>query len=111
MGDNDITFVDEEPEPISSEELKVMKWDISALIKVIEEIEKRLKMEQILDKKKQEKKTERIQPEDEEEEQSKMSAMDKLIKQQFSMLNFNRNFLAIKYAQSHPTDERNKITI
>ena len=34
---------------------------------------------------------------------------EKYIRNQFAMLNFNRNFIAIKYAQSNPSDLRNNL--
>ena len=83
------------------EDLKVLKIDLPALIKAIEEIENRVKMEQILHKNKSNKENEVFQGAEELAQKHRM--------QQFAMLNFNKNHIALKYAQNNPTDEKNQI--
>jgi len=84
-------------EPITNDDdLKILKLDISALIKAIEEIENRIKMEKILTRNKKQKLKETV---DNDEENR-----DRMIRQQFSMLNFNRNFIALNYAIENPSD-------
>mmetsp|Transcript_22775 Transcript_22775/g.20248 ORF Transcript_22775/g.20248 Transcript_22775/m.20248 type:complete len:465 (+) Transcript_22775:13-1407(+) len=73
---------------------KIMKCDIAALLKAIQEIEKRLKMEKILNK-------------SEKEGDKNLNEMDemttKALRNQFSMLNFNRNYKSVKDALENPT--------
>jgi hypothetical protein len=77
---------------------EILKVDVNALLKVIEEIENKIKMEKILVKNMSQKEIEK----DEQE---------KIIRGQFAMLNFHRNYMALEYSQKYPTDERNKISI
>jgi hypothetical protein len=82
--------------PVGYDDLEIKKCDISALLKAIEEIEKRIKMEKILEEHKEEKK------DDEAENENAIKAL----RYQFSLLNFNRNFIALTYALKNPTDFR-----
>ncbi|CAI2387514.1 unnamed protein product [Moneuplotes crassus] len=75
---------------------KLMKCDIAALLKAIEEIEKRLRMEKILNKNEKGKDGSLV-----------AHVMDdntvKALRNQFSMLNFNRNFKAVLEALQNPS--------
>lgn len=86
-------------------DFKIVKIDIAALIKAIEEIENRMKMDKILNRKK----TKGKEDEDILEQEEKMK--DRIMRQQFSMLNFNRNYIALTYSQANPSDDRNAISI
>jgi hypothetical protein len=92
----DVAVEDTPSVPVSYDDLKIKKCDISALLKAIEEIEKRIKMEKILEEHKEEKK------DDEAENENAIKAL----RYQFSLLNFNRNFIALTYALDNPTDFR-----
>ena len=84
-------------------DLSVIKCDIWALLRAIEEIENKIRMNKILRRSHRKGKisTDQILS----DEKSK----DKFIRQNFSMLNFNRNFVAIEFAQKNPSDQRNKL--
>ena len=84
---------------LGSINLEVLKCDIFALLKTIEEIENKINMNKILKSSDMSKYSEKIGQTDPE----------KYIRNQFAMLNFNRNFIAIKYAQSNPSDLRNNL--
>jgi hypothetical protein len=75
--------------------LEVLKWDICALLRTIEEIENKVKMLNILH----------------QTSSSDSKFCEKFIKHQFAMLNFSRNYIAIQYAQENPSNERNKLAI
>ena len=83
------------------DDLKVLKIDLPALIKAIEEIENRVKMEQILNKNKLNRQNEVFNQAEELSQQHRM--------QQFSMLNFKKNNVALKYAQDNPSEEINQV--
>ena len=83
------------------DDLKVLKIDLPALIKAIEEIENRVKMEQILNKNKSNKQNEIFDQVEGLAQQHRM--------QQFAMLNFKKNNFALKYAQNNPSDETNQV--
>jgi hypothetical protein len=84
---------------------KLVKLDISALIKAIEEIESSIKMDKILGRKITKGK------DGQEILMQEENRKDKSMRQQFSMLNFNRNYIALCYSQANPSDSRNKIEI
>jgi len=86
----------ERPQPLSAGNAQIVKCDINAFLKAIEEIEKRIRMEQILLNGK----------EDNQQKRGHAAEMDRSVRHQFSMLNFKRNYSAIKYAQEHPSNHR-----
>eukprot|EP00343_Euplotes_focardii_P003339 CAMPEP_0205811968 /NCGR_PEP_ID=MMETSP0205-20121125/16274_1 /ASSEMBLY_ACC=CAM_ASM_000278 /TAXON_ID=36767 /ORGANISM="Euplotes focardii, Strain TN1" /LENGTH=112 /DNA_ID=CAMNT_0053091881 /DNA_START=40 /DNA_END=374 /DNA_ORIENTATION=- len=83
--ENDASSYDNFPvHRISDVDLSVLKCDILALLKTIEEIENKVRMNRILSLSGNEKASN-------EEKKSK----EKYVRQQFAMLNFGRNYTAV----------------
>ena len=79
--------------------LNVKKWDWHSLLSTIEEIESKIKLQSILSK--------NSSPSPWPTESLKNS---REIRLNLSMLNWSRNFTAIKYALDHPSDDKNNLS-
>lgn len=88
---------------ISDVDLTVLKCDIDALLRTIEEIENKVRMNKILSHSGKNSVKRNL------EKEAKMK--DRFIREQFSMLNFGKNFMAVDYSLKNPSDERNKFSL
>ena len=88
---------------ISDVDLTVLKCDIDALLRTIEEIENKVRMNKILSHSGKNSVKRNL------EKEAKMK--DRFIREQFAMLNFGKNFMAVDYSLKNPSDERNKFSL
>ena len=81
--------------------LEVRKTDVFSLLLTIEEVENKIRLNKILTK---------INAKDNEEDDEICQRNDsRAVRLLLSMLNYSRNFAAVKFAQDHPSDEKNQI--
>ena len=85
--------------------LHLRKSDIFSVLLAIEEIENKIKLNKILNK--------IVTPGEKEKEDDEESLIQdsREIRLMLSMLNISRNFAAVKFAQDHPSDEKNTISV
>ncbi|CAI2387331.1 unnamed protein product [Moneuplotes crassus] len=88
---------------ISDIDLSVLKCDINSLLRTLEEIQNKVKMNMILSCNGEE-----IRKEDLSKTQVNN---EKFVRQQFSMINFGRNFTAVEYSLNNPSDPLNKFKL
>ena len=84
--------------------LEVKKWDIHSLLSTIEEIENKIKLNNILNKTL----TSQLEEKDSPEEIKKNA---RTVRLNLSMLNYSRNFIAVDFAHDHPSDIKNKLAV
>ena len=83
-------------------DLRINKSDIHGLLTTIEEIENKVKLKNILCK------TLALQLE-EKDSPFEIKKNARTVRLNLSMLNYSRNYLAVKFALDHPSDEKNEI--
>ena len=86
--------------PTGEISLEVRKTDIFSLLLTVEEVENKIRLNKILTK---------INDHNEIDEELSQRDDSRSVRLLLSMLNYSRNFAAVKFAQDHPSDEKNKI--
>ena len=81
-------------------DLRIKKCDAHGLLTTIEEIENKVKLKSILIK------TLKAQLE-EKDNPIEMKKNARMVRLNLSMLNYSRNYEAVKFSQEHPSDEKN----
>lgn len=85
-------------------DFNLLKLDICALLRAIDEIENRVKMRKILQKTQTNSKKPNAK-----QIASENKNIEKFVRFSFAMLNFSRNYTALEYVQKDPSDQRTKL--
>ena len=81
--------------------LEVRKTDVFSLLLTIEEVENKIRLNKIL--------TKIISKDNQENDAVEAKKDSREVRLLLSMLNYNRNFAAVQFAQDHPSDIKNTI--